>query len=99
MKSHIPVLLCLLLSVSFVSAAPQAGISTAELHGSVKDPSGAVVPSATVTLTSRNTRQVTTAITNEAGVYRVLSLRPDVYDVKVESPGFQSELKALELTV
>lgn len=99
MKSTVGVLLFLVLSASALYAFPQAGISTGEIRGVVKDPSGAVVPSATVQLKSNNTGLTTSVVTNEFGSYRVLLLKPDTYEVRVEQPGFQSDTKKLEVTV
>lgn len=99
MKPIVPVLLFLLLGVPVVYAAPQAGISTGEIRGVIKDPSGAVVPSATILLKSQSTGQTTSVTANDLGGYRALSLRPDAYEIHVQLPGFQSETKAMELTV
>jgi hypothetical protein len=100
MKAKIPVLLsCLLFCISLVYAAPQAGISTAELRGVVTDPSGAGIPAATVVLKSRSTAQGTTLTTDDIGNYRALLLRPDIYEVRASLPGFEAESKAVELTV
>jgi hypothetical protein len=100
MKAKIPVLpLCLLVCVSLAYAAPQAGISTAELRGNVKDPSGAGIPAATIVLKSRSTAQSTTLTTDDIGNYRALLVRPDVYDVGVSSPDFDPQSKAVALTV
>jgi hypothetical protein len=99
MKSTVAVLLFLTLSVPLAFAAPQAGISTGEIRGVVKDPSGAVVPSVTVLLKSHSTGLETSVVTNEVGTYRALLLKPDTYEVRVNPPGFQVETKALEITV
>ena len=84
------VLFCVLFSVSFLYAAPQAGISTGEVRGVVRDPSRAVVPAATIVLKSRNTGQIVSISTNEVGTYRALLLKPDTYDVSAGLPGFQT---------
>jgi hypothetical protein len=99
MRATVRTVLWMVLFASCAYAAPQAGISTGEIRGVVKDPSGAVVPSAAVSLTSKMTGQITTVTTSEAGTYRVLSLRPDTYDVRVQLPGFEAAPKAIELTV
>ena len=99
MKANVRVLFCVLFSVSLAYAAPQAGISTGEIRGIVKDPSGALVPSATIVLTNEKTGQSNSVTTNEVGSYRALLLRPDFYRVRVQQAGFQAEDRAIELTV
>ena len=46
-----------------------AQLSTAALNGVVRDPSGAVVPKATISLTAVDTRVVRTTVSNNAGEY------------------------------
>jgi hypothetical protein len=56
--------------------------------GRVTDPTGAAIPGATVTVTSKTmgTKQVIT--TNESGAYQAPYLIPGLYSVAVESTGF-----------
>ena len=60
------------------------------ITGTVTDPSGAVVPSATVTATDPNTKAVFTAATNGNGVYNIPGLPIGVYTLEVTHPGFKS---------
>jgi carboxypeptidase family protein len=62
---------------------------TGALTGTVKDPSGAVIPNATVTLTSVDTGQARTTMTGGDGVYHFSLLPPGNYRVKIESSGFK----------
>ena len=62
---------------------------TGALTGTVKDPSGAVIPNATVTLTSVDTGQARTTMTGGDGVYRFSLLPPGNYRVRIESSGFK----------
>lgn len=81
---------CLLFigSTNFISAQATA---TAELRGSVKDPSGAAVAGATITATD-NSKGTTRTVTSDAdGNYVVLSLPPSTYTVKIEASGFASK--------
>jgi len=94
-----PILFSLLLFAGPSHASPQAGISTGEIQGTIKDPSGAVVPSVMVLLKSRSTGQTTSVTSSDVGAYRAILLRPDVYDLHAELPGFVAEPKAIELTV
>jgi outer membrane receptor protein involved in Fe transport len=63
---------------------------TATLTGTVTDPSGAVVPGATVTVTSLDTALTKTALTNDNGIYTVPFLQPGNYSITVEKTGFSS---------
>src|SRR5438309_11386765 len=62
---------------------------TGALTGTVKDPSGGVIPNATVTLTSVDTGQARTTMTAADGVYHFSLLPPGNYRVKIESSGFK----------
>ncbi len=58
------------------------------ISGFVKDPSGATVPSAKVTVRNQSglERQATT---NESGYYTVTNVPPGLYSISVESAGFK----------
>ncbi len=60
------------------------------IEGTVTDPSGAVVPNATVTVTDQASGVSTTRITSSAGLYTVTPLIPDKYTVTVTAKGFQA---------
>jgi len=75
-------LLAVLLAAS-VSAQFRAG-----LQGTVVDPNGALVPDATVTLTSQETSAVHTSQTSGEGVFTISSLAPGKYALTIEKPGF-----------
>lgn len=69
-----------------VAAAGQSAIT-----GVVKDTSGAVLPGVTVEATSAALIERTrSAVTDEQGLYRLVDLRPGVYDVVFTLPGFNS---------
>src|SRR5262249_11980272 len=74
-----------LLSALPVVAQTQAGIS-----GVIHDPTGAIIPGVTVTITNPATNFVRSAISNEAGVYNFPVLQPGRYNIKVELPGFRT---------
>ncbi len=60
------------------------------ISGVVTDPSGAVVPDASVKVTNVDTNVTTTLSTNSAGVYNATSLNPGVYNVQAEAKGFKT---------
>jgi len=63
---------------------------TGALTGTVTDPTGAVVPSATVTLISTETNQTRTAITGNDGGYKFSLLPPGSYRVRFSAAGFKT---------
>ena len=66
----------------------------ASLVGTVKDPQGAVVPRATVTLTNSQTRVTQTAASDDSGNYEFSVVRPGEYSIKVEAPGFKTWMQS-----
>jgi hypothetical protein len=87
-----------MLVVSAISLLAQT--SEGRILGSVVDPSGAVVPHATVTITNTATRVARTLTTTAAGEYAAPNLEPGSYAVVVEAAGFQkAEHTAVTLEV
>src|SRR5438094_971815 len=60
-----------------------------EVTGRVTDPSGAVIPGASVTLTNVNTNAVRNVVSTEAGAYTLPSIPPGAYRLRTELPGFK----------
>ena len=91
MKLFACVLVCLLLATSAVYA--QGVGSSGDLVGTVRDPSGAVLPKVAITVADGQTgfkREVTTDAT---GQYRVAGLPPSTYDVSAQMSGFATEIR------
>ena len=63
-------------------------ISTAQLSGAVKDPTGALVPNAVVTATDLTRGITRTATTDAKGAYQLLELPPGTYTLTIAAPGF-----------
>ena len=80
--------LAALAAVVFSVAAGAQSISTAQLKGTVKDPSGAVIPNATVTAEDTSKGFTRTSTTDGGGNYALLQLPPGSYNVVVTSAGF-----------
>ncbi|HKR30681.1 MAG TPA: carboxypeptidase regulatory-like domain-containing protein [Terriglobales bacterium] len=79
----------------FAFAASAAFAQTAgSLHGKVADPSGAVIPGATITVKS-STGQTATATSSGDGSYDVKNLAPGQYSVSVSAQGFAPYSKGL----
>ena len=72
----------------FTASLRAQNISTAELHGTVHDSSGAVIPNATITITDAS-KGFTRATTSDGqGEYQLLLLPPGTYVLSATSPGF-----------
>ena len=83
----ISLLAILLMSVSV--ALGQAQANAADLQGTVKDSTGAVVPNATVTARNPGTNVSRTATTNDEGYYRIINVPPGDYEITVEAANFK----------
>ena len=87
--------------LAFVASAQSAFAQTtagSTLRGVIKDPQGAVVSGATVTITSERTGAQRQVKSSDEGVYVFTSLTPDTYTVKIELSGFKSvEQKGISL--
>jgi len=57
--------------------------------GTVTDPSGAVIPGATVSIIDKDRGLARTLTTEEAGLYNAPNLIPGTYTVRAELPGFK----------
>src|SRR5437773_89642 len=77
-----------LLALMLLSATVCFAQFSSNLQGVVQDPSGAVVPKATVTIVNTGTQLTKTATTDDGGNYRFLSLAPGAYKVTVEASGY-----------
>src|SRR5688572_195862 len=66
-----------------------AQILYGSIVGNVRDQSGAAVPGALVTITSKETNQVRTVTTNDEGGYSVPNVQSGTYEVKVTREGFR----------
>jgi hypothetical protein len=62
------------------------------ISGTVSDSTGAVVPDATVTITSVERRTSDTVTTNSNGTFTKERLLPGTYEIKVEKQGFKSTI-------
>lgn len=80
--------LSFMLAVAAVSAPAQT-METANVTGTVIDPSGAVVPGASVELRETATNQVYSTQTNKAGRYEFSGVRVGLYTITAEAKGFR----------
>ena len=73
------------------AAAAAWGQTTATIVGTVTDPSGAVAPNVSITVTSEGTGLTRTTLTSQSGNYAVPLLPVGVYSVTAEAPGFKKK--------
>jgi len=90
-------LLAALLVFAAVTGAPAVAVAqrttTGTVAGRIVDSSGAVLPGATVQLTSTEVLGQFTAVSDGQGVYRVTNLPPGNYDVRAELSGFGTVIR------
>src|SRR5580698_2384493 len=91
--------LCVLLFLLSLTSSLLAQNATTSVRGSIKDPSGAVVPGATVTLLDSSTGKVLQATSNNSGEYQFNQIPPAKYTIKVSAPGFADQSKVAEFLV
>ncbi len=86
-----------LLSFGAFKAFPQA--ETGQIIGTVTDPSGAFIPGAKVTVRSVATGTERTGTSSDAGAFTFPNLQPDIYEVSVTAPGFNTLRQQTTVTV
>jgi hypothetical protein len=74
------------------------GQQQATLSGTVTDPSGALIPGATIRVTNVNTQVTLSAVTNSTGYYVVGNLIPGTYTISAQKEGFKTATRP-ELTL
>jgi hypothetical protein len=84
---------CWLGFLIFLTLPASAQTVTGTILGVVTDPSGAVVPGASVVATSQSTGFTRSATSDQEGNYRLTFLPLGVYHMEVKSPGFERMLR------
>jgi hypothetical protein len=80
-----------LVALAWFALVPAAAFAQASITGVVRDTSGAVLPGVTVEVSSPVLiEKVRSAVTDDAGQYRVENLRPGTYSVLASLPGFSA---------
>src|SRR5580693_7885777 len=87
-----PCLLSAALAALFAACA-SSQTQLATVSGAITDPSGAVVPGVSVTIVSQGTGLKRSALTDAAGEYRFAGLPIGNYSLRIEKPGFQSQVR------
>jgi hypothetical protein len=82
-----------------IAVPASAQITTASVAGTVKDPQGAVIPGAALTLISETRgTHLAEAVTNSQGDFTFVNVPPDRYTLQIALEGFKT-LKRTDLTV
>lgn len=97
MSSRVISLLALRFTLLAICVVALAGVTalgqttgSGTLRGTVKDPQGAIVRGATVTITNVRTKDERKATSNDDGNFVFASVTPGEYTMKVEAPGFKT---------
>ena len=90
-------MLKVLFLVSFVSLVT-APVRAAVVSGTVKDPSGAFIPAARVTLSGPPGQPVKTASTAAGGQFQFADVAPGNYTLRVEHEGFETLEQQISVT-
>src|SRR5579883_3513996 len=77
----------------FLAAVMPAQETRGTILGRVSDPSGAVIPGATVVVSNTAMGTKSTIETNSDGLYQASFLIPGVYRIEVSSAGFKKSLR------
>jgi Carboxypeptidase regulatory-like domain len=90
--------LIIVVLLAFCSTSRLEGqTSTGTILGTVSDASGAVVPSANVSVTNKATGATRTLTTNNDGLFSVPALVSGEYEVRVEVQGFRTEVRSAQV--
>jgi outer membrane receptor protein involved in Fe transport len=89
----------LILAATLLVFSPAATAQTriGTIQGTVKDPNGAVVPNAKVTITQSVTGYNQTAQTDDQGVFKLVNIPFNTYTVRAEAAGFQAVEQPVDL--
>ena len=91
---------CFLLVLFFLaSIGAFAQFEAGSVSGVVKDQNGAIIPNATVEITSLNTNVTRNTISNSSGEWNFVALQPGRYSVSIKRSGFNNEVRTFDLAV
>jgi Carboxypeptidase regulatory-like domain/TonB dependent receptor len=85
---------CATLAVCLTATPAISQVLYGSVVGAVKDPQGAGVPGATVTLVNKDTNHTRETVTNADGTYSIVNVLPGPYDVKITLSGFREGVRS-----
>jgi hypothetical protein len=88
---HVAALMAVTLALT--ATASTAQILYGSVVGVVKDPQGASVPGATVTIVNKETNLTKEAVTDAEGAFSIINVLPGPYDVKATLQGFRESVR------
>lgn len=88
----LPLLLAVVLAIGFTRFS-FAQTFTSSIAGTIKDPTGAAVPNATVELKNMATNDTRTDTSGADGTYQFTNLNPGTYQISVTAAGFKTYLQ------
>jgi hypothetical protein len=92
---------CVLASLALIallaSMSVAQNIVTGGISGTVSDPSGAVISSATINLKSSSTGETQTTVTSSTGLFNFPLLKPGTYSVSISQSGFHTVSETVEV--
>jgi hypothetical protein len=86
---HLRISLCLIAAIYCLNFSVQAQSFTGSIVGTVKNPDGAVVPNAEITIIHEQTNRTLTVMTNSEGYYASAPLGVGTYRVEAKMSGFR----------
>jgi hypothetical protein len=95
---RIPLVFVLVLALMLTLTAPlMAQVPTGTIAGTVTDPTGAIIPKATVTVTNKDTGASRVVQTGSEGTFSVAALPAGSYEVRVESANFAASVRTTDV--
>ena len=91
--------LCIAQAFTSNSAMGQSTIATGSIQGTILDSSGAVIPSAKVTIRNKDTDQTFQLATSSTGAYTSGAIVPGNYSVRAEAQGFKTVEQSIVVKV
>ena len=91
MRNYIFGVLAAFLIVVAFPASLLCQSTSAELQGTIQDPTGSVIPNAAVSVKNVATDVTRLAKSNASGIFNVPDLGPATYDVIISAPGFGTQ--------
>ena len=71
----------------------------AQVTGVVKDETGGMMPGVTITSKNKESGLIRTAVSDDAGSYRLGALPPGLYSVSTHLSGFRNEVREILLVI